>query len=124
MIRGHKLRVDKLEEAGSIQEVQYPEWIANMVFVMKSSGKMRVCTDFIDLNRACPNDRFPLPHVDQLVDATTGDELLSFMDAHSGYNQIRMDPKDEEKTTFITNQGLYCYKVMSFGLKYAGATYQ
>ncbi|KAL5574831.1 hypothetical protein UlMin_016530 [Ulmus minor] len=116
--------VEKLVEAGSIREVQYPEWVANVVLVKKSSGKWRVCTDFTDLNKACPKDSFPLPRIDQLVDATVGHELLSFMDAYSGYNQIRMNPKDEEKTSFITNQGLYCYNVMPFGLKNAGATYQ
>ena len=83
-----------------------------------------VCTDFTDLNRACPKDSFPLPRIDQLVDATAGHELLSFMDVYSGYNQIRMDPKNEEKTSFITNQGLYCYKVMPFRLKNVGTTYQ
>ncbi|KAL5545737.1 hypothetical protein UlMin_005424 [Ulmus minor] len=103
--------VEKLVEAGSIREVQYPEWVTNVVLVKKSSGKWRVCTDFTDLNKACPKDSFPLPRIDQLVDATAGHELLSFMDAYSGYNQIRMDPKDEEKTSFITNQGLYCYNL-------------
>ena len=93
-------------EAGSIREVQYPEWVANVVLVKKSSGKWRVCTDFIDLNKACPKDSFPLPCIDQLVDATAGHELVSFMDAYSGYNQIWMDPKGEEKNAFITNQGL------------------
>ena len=91
-----------------------------MVLVKKSSGKWRVCTDFTDLNKACPKDSFPLPRIDQLVDATAGHELLSFMDTYSGYNQIRMDPKDEEKTSVITNQGLYCYNIMPFGLKNAG----
>ena len=71
-----------------------------------------------------PKDCYPLPRIDQLVNATYGHQLLSFMDASSGYNQIQMDPNDEEKTAFITNQGLYCYKVTSFGLKNAGATYQ
>ncbi|KAL5557475.1 hypothetical protein UlMin_039711 [Ulmus minor] len=80
--------VEKLVEAGSIREVQYPEWVANVVLVKKSSGKWRVCTDFTDLNKACPKDSFPLPRIDQLVDATAGHELLSFMDAYSGYNQI------------------------------------
>ena len=80
--------------------------------------------DFTDLNKACPKDSFPLPRIDQLVDVTAGHELLSFMDAYSGYNQIRMNKADEEKTAFTTDQGLYCYKVMPFGLKNAGATYQ
>ncbi|KAL5578691.1 hypothetical protein UlMin_011133 [Ulmus minor] len=84
----------------------------------------RVCVDFIDLNKACPKDSFPFPMIDQLVDATAGHELLSFMDAYCGYNQIRMHQPDQEHTTFLTDQGLYCYKVMPFGLKNAGATYQ
>lgn len=80
--------------------------------------------DFTDLNKACPNDSFPLPHIDLLVDSTSGHQLLSFMDAFSGYNQIQMAEEDQEKTSFITDWGLYCYKVMPFGLKNAGATYQ
>ncbi|KAL5550933.1 hypothetical protein UlMin_001109 [Ulmus minor] len=96
----------------------------NVVLVKKANGNWRVCVDFTDLNRACPNDSFPLPRIDQLVDATAGHELLSFMDAYSGYNQIRMHEEDQEHTAFLTNQGLYCYKVMLFGLKNAGATYQ
>ncbi|XP_019230417.1 PREDICTED: uncharacterized protein LOC109211339 [Nicotiana attenuata] len=83
-----------------------------------------MCVDFTDLNKACPKDSFPLPHIDQLIDATVGHELLSFLDAYSGYNQILMEEEDQEKTTFITQQGTYCYRVMPFGLKNAGATYQ
>ena len=80
--------------------------------------------DFTDLNKACPKDSYPLPRIDQLEDSTVGHRLLSFMDAFSGYNKIKMDKEDQEKTSFITSQGLFCYKVMSFGLKNAGATYQ
>ena len=80
--------------------------------------------DFTDLNKACPKDSYPLPRIDQLVDSTAGQRLLSFMDAFSRYNQIRMDETDQEKTSFVTSQGLFCYKVMPFGLKNAGATYQ
>ncbi|KAL5565596.1 hypothetical protein UlMin_028760 [Ulmus minor] len=116
--------VEKLLKAGFIEEANYPDWIANVVLVKKANGNCRVCVDFTDLNRACPKDSFPLPRIDQLVDATTGHELLSFMDAYSGYNQIRMHEEDQEHTAFLTNQGLYCYKVMPFGLKNAGATYQ
>ena len=80
--------------------------------------------DFMDLNKACSKDSFPLPRIDQLVDSTAGHKLLTFMDAFSGYNQIKMAEEDQEKIAFITSQGLYCYKVMPFGLKNAGATYQ
>ena len=83
-----------------------------------------MCIDFKKLNKACLKDSYRLPKIDQLVDATLGHELLTFMDAFSGYNQIRMAPEDEEKTAFITNRGLYCYRIMPFGLKNAGATYQ
>ena len=83
-----------------------------------------MCVNFTDLNKACPKDSFPLPSIDRLVDASAGHHVLSFMDAFSGYNQIMMDPSDQEKTAFITEEGLYCYKVMPFGLKNAGATYQ
>jgi len=116
--------VDKLLKIGSIREVQYPDWLANPVVVKKKNGKWRVCIDFNDLNKACPKDSFPLPHIDRLVEATAGHELLSFMDAFSGYNQILMNPEDQEKTSFITERGTYCYKVMPFGLKNARATYQ
>jgi hypothetical protein len=116
--------VEKLLKAGFIQEVDYPEWLANVVLVKKSNGKWRMCVDFTDLNKACPKDSFPLPLIDLLVDSTAGHELLSFMDAFSGYNQIYMEEADQEKTAFITDRGLYCYKMMPFGLKNAGATYQ
>jgi len=116
--------VEKLLKAGFIREVDYPEWLANVVLVKKFNGKWRMCVDFTDLNKACSNDSFPLPRIDLLVDSTSGHELLSFMDAFSGYNQIYMEEADQEKTSFITDRGLYCYKMMPFGLKNAGATYQ
>ena len=90
----------------------------------KSNGKWRTCVDFTDLNKACPKDSFPLPRIDQLVDSTDRHKLLSFMDSFSGYNQILMDEENQEKTSFVTSQGLYCYKIMPFGLKNARATYQ
>ncbi|KAL5538664.1 hypothetical protein UlMin_044966 [Ulmus minor] len=97
--------VDKLLKAGFIEQANYPDWIANVVLVKKANGNWRVCVDFTDLNRACLKDSFPLPRIDQLVDATAGHELLSFMDAYSGYNQIRMHEEDQEHTAFLTNQG-------------------
>ena len=116
--------VQKLQEANFIREVYYPDWLANVVMVKKASGKWRMCVDFSDLNKACPKDSYPLPRVDVLVDSTARHQLLNFMDAFSRYNQIRMCEDDQEKTSFVTSQGLFCYKVMSFGLKNAGATYQ
>ena len=92
--------------------------------VKKANGKWRMCVDFTDLNRACPKDSYPLPRIDTLVDSTARHELLSFMDTFSGYNQIKMSEEDQERTSFVTSQGLFCYKVMPFGLKNVGATYQ
>ena len=89
----------------------------------KSNGKWRMCVDFTDLNKACSKDSFPLLRIDQLIDLTAGHKLLSFMDAFSGYNQILMDEDDQEKTSFVTRHGLYCYKVIPFELKNAEATY-
>ena len=109
--------VGKLLQVGAIREVEYPEWLA-------ARQKSKWCIDFIDINKACPKDNFPLLRIDLIVDATAGHELLSFMDAFSGYNQISMNPDDQEKTSFVTAQGTYCYRVMPFGLKNAGATYQ
>ena len=102
----------------------YPKWLANVVMVKKNNSKWRMHVDFTDLNKACPKDSFPLPKIDQLVDSTAGHKLLSFMDTFSDYNQIMLDKEGQEKTSFITSQGLYCYKVMPFELKNAGATYQ
>ena len=97
--------VNKLEQAGFIREVQFPKWIANIVPVKNKNGRIRVCVDFQDLNKACPKHDFPLPNTELMVDATIGHEALSFMDGSSGYNQIRMAPEDEELTTFRTPRG-------------------
>jgi len=95
-----------------------------MVFVKKESRKWRMCVDFTNLNKACPKDSYSLPSIDALVDNASGCRLFSFLDAFSGYNQIRMHPRDECKTSFMTELPCYCYKVMPFGLKNAGAAYQ
>ena len=80
-----------------------------MVLVKKASEKWRMCVDFIDLNKACPKDSYPLPNIDALVDSASGCRLLSFLDAFSGYNQIRMHPKDECKTLFMIELSCYCF---------------
>ena len=116
--------VQNLLDADFIQEVYYPDWLANVVMVKKANEKWRMCIDFMDLNRACPKDSYPLLRIDTLVDSTARHELLSFMDDFSGYNQIRMEETDQEKTSFVMGRGLFCYIVMPFGLKNAGATYQ
>ena len=116
--------VTKLKKEGAIKKVFYSEWLANTVVVKKKSGKWRVCVDFTDLNRACPKDSFPMPRIDQLVDATVGHPRMSFLDAFQGYHQIPLTSGDQGKTAFVTPIGNYHYKVMPFSLKNAGSTYQ
>nr|ABA98294.1 retrotransposon protein, putative, Ty3-gypsy subclass [Oryza sativa Japonica Group] len=118
-----KAEVQKLLRAGVIQEIDHPDWLANPVLVRKSNGKWRMCVDFTDLNKACPKDDFPLPRIDQLMDSTAGCELMSFLDAYSGYHQIHMNPLDIPKTSFITLFGTFCHLRMPFGLRNAGATF-
>ena len=119
-----KEEIQKQLSAGFILVVQCPEWLANVVSVPKKDGKVRVCVDFRNLNKASPKDDFPLPHIDMVVDSTVEHAMLSFMDGFSSYNQIMMAPEDMENTSFITELGTYCYRVMSFGLKNSGANYQ
>ncbi|GAU31015.1 hypothetical protein TSUD_393000 [Trifolium subterraneum] len=116
--------VAKLKAAHFIEEIKYPEWLANVVMVKKNNGKLKMCVDFTDLNKACPKDPYPLPSIDRLIDGASGCNVVSFMDAYSGYNQIKMNLPDAPHTAFMTNNRNYFYKVMSFGLKNAGATYQ
>ena len=99
------------------------KWIANVVPVPKKDGTIRMCVDFRDLNKACPNDDSLLPYIDVLVDNTVGSALMSFKDGFFRYNQIKMDPKDMTKTTFTMEYGIYCYIVMPFGLKNAWPAY-
>ena len=116
-------KVDKLLKANFIREVRYSTWLANVVMVKKANGKWRMCIDYTDLNKACPKDAYPLPSIDRLVDRAFEFQVLSFLDAYSLYNQIRMHVSDREKTTFIIEDENFCYRVMPFSLKNAGATY-
>ncbi|KAA3486545.1 reverse transcriptase [Gossypium australe] len=100
-----------------LQVVKYSDWVANIVLVPKKDGKVRMCMDYMDLNKVSPKDNFSLPHIDTLVDNTAGYSLFSFMDGFSGYNQIKIHPEDIDKTTFVTMWGKFCYKMMPFGLK-------
>ena len=102
----------------------YPQWLANTVMVKNKTGKWRMCVDFTDLNRACPKDPFPIPRIDQLVDATVGHPRMSFLDVFQRYHQIPLALDDPEKTAFVIPVGNYHYKVMPFGLKNARSTYQ
>ncbi|RDY12620.1 hypothetical protein CR513_02556, partial [Mucuna pruriens] len=119
-----KEEVEKQWNVEFLAVSNYSQWVANIVLVPKKDGKVRMCVDHRDLNRASPKDNFPLPHIDVLVDNTTQQAFFSFMDGFSGYNHILMADEDREKMTFITFWGTFCYKVMPFGLKNAGETYQ
>ena len=116
--------VTRLKQAGAIKEVFYPEWLVNTVVVKKKKGKWRVCVDFMDLNKACTKDPFLMSKIDQLVDAIIDHPQMSFLDAFQGYHQIPLALDDQEKTVFVTPIGNYHYKVMPFGLKNTGSTYQ
>ena len=119
-----KDEVTKLKQARAIKEVFYPKWLANIVVVKKKNGKWRVYVDFPDLNKACSKDPFPMSQINQLVNAIVGYPWMSFLDAFQGYHQIPLTLDDQEKTTFVTPTRNYHYKVMPFGLKNAGFTYQ
>ena len=92
--------------------------------MQKKNGQIRCYVDFKNLNKVCPKDEFPLPNMDLLMDSVAGSIMFSFMNGFSGYNQIKMAPKDAEKTTFRTPMGNLYYIVMPFRLKNASATYQ
>jgi len=113
-----------LEAAGAIREVQYPEWLANPVVVPKKGGKERMCVDLTNLNNASTQDPFPLPRIDQIVDSTAECDLLCFLDAFSGYHQIKIAVEDVEKTAFLIPCGVHYYTCMLFGLRNVGATFQ
>ena len=117
--------IARLTVAKFIEEVIHTEWSANPVLVpKKDTNALRMSIDFTGLSKACLKDPFALPRIDQVVDATAGAKLLCFLDAYSGYHQIKMKKSDQIKTSFITPFGTYCYLTMPFRLKNAGATYQ
>ncbi|GJY39913.1 reverse transcriptase domain-containing protein [Tanacetum coccineum] len=107
-----------------MKEVHYHRWLSNPVMVKKHDDSWRMCVDFKDLNKACPKDGYPLPEIDWKVESLCGYPFKYFLDAYKGYHQIKMAKDDEEKTAFITSQGIFCYSKMPFGLKNARATYQ
>jgi hypothetical protein len=115
--------VRKLEKAKVIREVMHTMWEANPVVVPKPNGAMRTCIDFTNLNKGCPKDPFPLSCINQILDSTASCDLLCFLDAFSGYHQIKVAVEDEDKIVFITPIGCYCYTCMPFGLKNTGDTF-
>jgi hypothetical protein len=98
-------------------------WLANPIIIPKANEKLQMCIDYTSLNKACPTDPYPLPRKDQIVDSTSECNLLSFLDAYSGFHQIQMSREDRKHTAFVTVDGLYCYVVMPYGLKNALPTF-
>ena len=116
--------VERLLQANFIRETYYLDWLAHPVLVKKKNSKWRICIDFTNLNQAFPKDSFLLPRINQLLDATAGYELLSFMNAYSDTARSRCILRTRTKRRSSLTQGTYCYKVISFGLKNAEATFQ
>lgn len=116
--------IARLLAAGFMIEVFHPDWLANPVLVLNKNGTWRMCVNYTYLNKACPKDPLALPPIDQIIDSTAGCKLLCFLDGYSVYHQIKMAFEDQEKTSFITPFGSFCYTSIPFGLKNAEATYQ
>ena len=121
-----KEEIEKLLKAKFIRPTRYVQWLANIVPMMKNNEKFRVCVDFRDLNAATPKEMYVMLIADMLVDSTANNELLSFMDGFSGYDQILIVVDDISKTAFRCpgSLGMFEWLVMPFDLKNTGATYQ
>jgi hypothetical protein len=117
-----KAEVQRLLAAGFIRKVTYPEWLAKVVMVKKKNGKWQMCIDFTDPNKYCPKDDYPLARIDQIINSVVASEMIALLDYFSRYHQIWLRAEDEEKTSFITPFGTYCYLRMSEGLHNAGPT--
>jgi hypothetical protein len=122
-----KEEVDRLLQAGFIQPCRYVDWVSNIVPVEKKNmGKIQICVDFRNLNRATPKDEYPMPFADLWMDSASGNKVISFLDSNVGYNQIFIVKEDVNKTAFHCPGfiSLFEWVVMTFGLKNASATYQ
>ena len=108
-----KAEIEKLFKAGFIYPIPLTEWVSNVVPVNKKKGTIRVCIDFRDLNKACPKDNFPTPHIDQIIDNYVGSVIFLFMDGFSSYNQIDILPFDQHKMEFIFPWGTFAYRCYS-----------
>jgi hypothetical protein len=93
------------------------------VVVPKTNGKLQMCINYTSLKKVCPKDPFPFPRIDQIINSTSGCDLLCFLDAYSGFHQISMSREDEENTAFIIIDGLFCYVSISYDLKSALHTF-
>ena len=119
-----KAETEKLLKDGFIYPIPLMEWVSNVVLVNKKQGTIRVCIYFRYLNKACPKDNFPTPHIDQIIDNCARSFNFSFMDGFSGYNHIEILPTDQHKMALIFPWGTFAYRKLPFGLKNVGATFQ
>ena len=119
-----KEEIDKLLEADFIYEIEHTDWVSPIVVVPKKNGKLRVCVNLKQVNAATIRDNYPLPITNHVIERVVGKAAYSFLDGFSGYNQVSIDPKDQHKTTFAMEWGIFAYRVMPFGLSNAPATFQ
>jgi hypothetical protein len=122
-----KEEVERLLNTGFIRPCRYAEWVSSIVPVEKKNiGKIWVCIDFHNLNKATPKYEYPMAIADMLINNASRDRVISFLDGNAGYNQIFMTEEDMSKTTFRCPDfiSLFEWVVMTFGLKNVGTTYQ
>eukprot|EP00253_Pinus_taeda_P023617 PITA_23617 len=118
-----KEELQKLLDAGFIYPISDSEWVSPLVLVPKKNGKWRICVDYRELNKATKKDLFPLPFIDQVLDGLARKKFFSLLDGFSRYNQIQINPEDQDKTTFTCPWGTFAYRVLPFGLCNAPATF-
>ena len=119
-----KEEIDKLMEAEFIYEIEHTDWVSPIVVVPQKNGKLRVCVNLKKVNVATIRDNYPLPITDHVIERVAGKVAYNFLDGFSGYNQVSIDPKDQHKTAFAMEWGIFAYRVMPFGLTNATATFQ
>ena len=120
-----KEELQKLLNASFIYPILDSKWVSPLVVVPKKFiGKWCICVDFRELNKAMLKDYFPLPFIDQVLDTLFEKQYFYFLDRYSGYNQILIEPEDQDKTTCTCPCGTYSYRVFAFGLCNAPTTFQ
>jgi hypothetical protein len=122
-VKSAEAEVQKLLDARIIREVKYPVWVANFVMVPKKNGNMRMCINFIELNKASPKDPYPLPRIDIIIDQAASCEMLNLLDCFPEYHQVWMQREDKAKTGFTTPFGIFSFVRMPEGLCNAGPTF-
>ena len=119
-----KEEIDKLKEVEFIYEIEHTDWVSPIVVVLKKNGKLRVCVNLKKVNATTIRDNYPLPIIEHVLERVARKEAYSFLDGFSRYNQVSIELKDQHKTAFATEWGIFAYRVMPFGLTNAPATFQ